>query len=240
MLARLFPLLLLLITRDGKLHTLDGSNDTTAAAVKPVAIAVVGRGAAAKVAIVAGGKLTVDGKRVPGDFSDVRALAGGEKLFALAGDTAVEIALPGGRRTVVVTRPGLHRIAADGRELVIECDGEIQTVTTERNLETVGDERKWRVDGQPIALAAGDGKIWAATKKGPIVEIDRATHSQRALVGIGDWWTTLAMTYGDGKLYAVTLSGKIWKIDPGDAQRHAEKTIVAMSGWENALDLAVR
>ena len=257
MLARLFPLLLLLLTRDGLLHRFDGQHDSTTAAPRPVALAVVD----GKLALVAGGRLTLDGKRVPGDFSDVRALAGGHQLWARAGERALRIDLASGKRTVVLERPRLHRLAADGDELFAETDGEIETITADRKSETITadrksetvsadrksetitpdrksvaitPDRKWKVAGRPIALAAGDGKLWAATKEGPLVQIDRRTGAQTPL-GLGDWWGTLALAFADGKLYAVTLSGKLWQIDP----IKREKTIVAMDGWQGAIDLAV-
>ena len=39
----------------------------------------------------------------------------------------------------------------------------------------------------------------------------------------------------DGPLYAVTVAGKLWRIDPVRRQ----KTIVAMDGWQGAIDLSV-
>jgi hypothetical protein len=221
MLLRLFPLLLLVLTRDGLLHEFDGQHDSTTQAAKPVALALVD----GKLALLAGGKLTFDKKRVPGDFADVRALAGGHGLWALAGDRALRVDLKSGKREVVLERPRLHRLAADGDQLFAETDGTI---------ETVGADQKWKVAGRPIALAAGDGKLWAATKEGPLVQIDRKTGAQ-AQLGMGDWWGTLALAFHDGKLYAATVSGKLWQIDP--VKR--EKTIVAMDGWQGTIDLTV-
>ena len=74
----------------------------------------------------------------------------------------------------------------------------------------VGTDRKWKIAGRPIALAAGDGKLYVATKEGPLWEVDRATGTQRNL-GLGDWWGTIALAYGDHALYAVTVAGKLWK-----------------------------
>jgi len=73
-----------------------------------------------------------------------------------------------------------------------------------------------------------------ATKAGPLLELDRASGAVRDL-GLGDWWGTVALAWSDGALYAVTVAGKLWRIDPA----RNEKTIVAMDGWQGAIDLAV-
>jgi hypothetical protein len=137
----------------------------------------------------------------------------------------VQIDLASGKRTTVLEVPRLHRIAAEGAALFAEADGVVVEV---------GTDRKWKIAGRPIALAAGDGKLYAATKEGPLWEIDRASGKQRTLP-LGDWWGTLALAYGDHALYAVTVAGKLWRIDPA----RDGKTIVSMDGWQGAVDLAV-
>jgi hypothetical protein len=217
----LVALLLLVLTRDGNVHRFDGHSDTTAKAPQASAIAVV----ANRTVVLAGGKLTVDGKPVPGRFDDVRALAGGEQLWALTPDSVLSIDTRTGKRAKLLEMPRLHRLAVDGHDAFAEHDGVINHV---------GAGEGWNVHGQPVALAAGDGKLWVAMKSGPLVEIDRASGKQRVLP-LGDWWGTIALAYGDHALYAVTVAGKLWRIDPQKDQ----KTIVAMDGWQGAIDLAV-
>src|SRR5262245_55497215 len=125
MLPRLFSLLLLLLTRDGLLHRFDGAQDDSSPAPGARAFALVG----GKVAIVAGKQLSLAGKALRGDFSDVRALVGsGATLWALAGDRALAIDLKSGKRVVLLERPRLHRLAADGDALFAETDGTIERV----------------------------------------------------------------------------------------------------------------
>ena len=94
-------------------------------------------------------------------------------------------------------------------------------------------------EGVPLGLTQGlyfdlAGKLWIATKDGPLLEIDRATSAQRDL-GLGNWFGTLGLAYAEGALFAVTVAGKLWRIDP----QRREKTIVSMDGWQGAIDLAV-
>jgi hypothetical protein len=221
--AHFFPLLLLLLTRDGFLHRFDGAHDSSSPAPHVTALAVI----AGKLALLAGKQLTVDGKIVPGDFSDVRALAAGShQLWAINRAGVVRIDARRGQPIVALVDPHVHRLAVDQEDAFAETDGVIVQV---------GTAQRWKVPGRPIALAAGNGKLWAATREGPLYEIDRASGAVRKLEGIGDWWTTLALAFSDGQLYAVTLSGKVWRIDP----LKPEKTIVAMDGWQRTIDLAV-
>lgn len=222
MLARALSLLLVVLTRDGLVHRFDGHHDTTAAAPHASAIAVV---AGTRVAVLAGGRVTVDGKALSGRFDDVTALAGGELLWGRTDTGVVQIDVRSGKRAVVVALARVHRLAADGAALFAEADGVVVEA---------GSDRRWKLTGRPIALAAGDGKLWAATKEGALWEIDRTSGAQRDLA-LGDWWGTLALAYADHALYAVTVAGKLWKIDP----QRREKTIVSMDGWQGAIDLSV-
>jgi len=222
MLARLIPLLLLVLTRDGVLHRFDGHHDTTAAFARATAVAALADG---RVAVLAGGRLLVDGKPLPGRFDDERALAGGAALWSRSAAGVSRVDLRTGKRTLALVEPRAHLLAADGDDAFCERDGEIVQV---------GTARAWKVAGRPIAMAAGGGKLYVATKAGPLVEVDRATGAQRDL-GLGEWWGTLGLAFHDGALYAVTIAGKLWRIDP--ARR--EKTIVAMDGWQGAIDLSV-
>ncbi|HEY2745321.1 MAG TPA: hypothetical protein VGL86_11880 [Polyangia bacterium] len=222
MLARLIPLLLLVLTRDGVVHRFDGHHDTTATFARAIAVATLSDG---RVAVLAGGRILVDGKPIPGRFDDVRALAGGASLWTLDAGGVSEVELTRGRRNLILIDGHVHLIAADGAAVFDEDEGTILQI---------GTPNLWHVDGRPIAMAAGDGKLYVATKAGPLVEIDRPTSKQHILP-IGDWWGTLALAYGDHALYAVTVAGKLWRIDP----RKGEKTIVAMDGWQGAIDLSV-
>ena len=222
MLARLIPLLLLVLTRDGVLHRFDGHHDTTAAVARATAIATLDD---RRVVVLAAGRLTIDGKPLPGRFDDVRALAGGATLWARTDGAVVQIDPKSGKRATLLELARVHRLAADGASVFAEADGVVVEV---------GVDRRWKAAGHPIALAAGDGKLWLATKEGPLWEIDRTSGQQRDLQ-LGDWWGTLALAYADHALYAVTVAGKLWRIDP--ARR--EKTIVAMDGWQGAIDLSV-
>jgi hypothetical protein len=222
MLARAISLLLVVLTRDGVVHRFDGHHDTTAAVPHATAVAVVG---GKRVAVLAGGRISVDGKALPGRFDDVTALTGGELLWGRTDKGVVQIDAATGKRAAVVELPRVHRLAADGSALFAEADGVVVEV---------GTDRRWKLAGRPIALAAGDGKLWAATKEGPLWEVDRTAGTQRDLA-LGDWWGTLALAYTDHALYAVTVAGKLWKIDP----QRREKTIVSMDGWQGAIDLSV-
>lgn len=224
MLARLVSLLLLLLTRDGVLHRLDGDQHSTEAAPRATSIAALDGG---RVALLGDGRVTiVDGKRrrsfaAPG----VRAIAGGRALWGVTDAGVVRIALPGGKQTLAAPLPKVHRLAVDGDDAFAERDGVVAEV---------GTTRSWKVAGHPVALAAGDGKLFVATREGPLWQIERAGGKQENL-GLGDWWGTLALAYGDHALFAVTVSGKLWRIDPARRQ----KTIVAMDGWQGAIDLGV-
>lgn len=225
MLARAISLLLVVLTRDGLVHRFDGHHDTTSAAPRGEAVAVIG---GTRVAVLGGGRITIDGRRLPGRFADVVGLAGADGLWGRTADRVVSIDAKTGRRATACALPHLHRIAADGASVFAEADGVVVACQAD------GKGRRWSVPGRPIALAAGDGKLWAATQAGPLYEVDRTTGAVRDL-GLGGWWGTLALARADGALYAVTVAGKLWRIDPAERR----KTIVAMDGWQGALDLAV-
>ena len=222
MLARLISLLLLVLTRDGVVHRFDGHHDTTATFARATAVAALADG---RVAVLAGGRLLVDGKALPGRFDDERALAGGDGLWSLSVAGVSRVDLRSGKRHARARRAARAPRHCRRRRSVRRADGEIVLV---------GTGRTWKVAGRPIAIAAGDGKLYVATKAGPLVEIDRTSGAQRDL-GLGGWWGTIALAYADHALYAVTVAGKLWRIDP--AAR--EKTIVAMDGWQGAIDLSV-
>jgi hypothetical protein len=217
----LFSVLLLLLTRDGTLHRFDGHHDTTAKVVGATAIAALG----SRVAVAAGNRILVDGRAVPGRYAGVRALAAGTSLWALTVAGASRVDVDYGGLTLELVDPRAHLIAADGDAAFVESDGTIVQV---------GGGRNYKVPGRPIALAAGDGKLWVATREGPLFELDRASGTRREL-GLGDWWGTVGLAYADHAIYAVTVAGKLWRIDP--VKR--EKTIVAMDGWQGAVDLSV-
>jgi hypothetical protein len=121
--------------------------------------------------------------------------------------------------------PHAGLLAGDGDVLVGVHDGKI---------EQVNGSGSWKLTGQPVAAAACGGKVFVATKEGPLWQLDRATGRQRDL-GLGAWWTTLALACQGTHLYAATQSGKLWDIDYA-AQT---KTALAMDGWQNTAALAV-
>lgn len=225
----MLALLLLVLTRDGVVHRLqDGREQSIEAAPHASAVATLDNG---RVAVLAGDALTIAShgrkRTIPGHFADVKAVAGGAALYALAADGAERVDIASGRRQRVVTMPHAHRLAVDagGDALFVEADGVVVEA---------GTARSWRVPGRPIALAAGAGKLWIATKDGPLLELDRATSVQRDL-GLGNWFGTLGLAFAEGQLWAVTVAGKLWRIDP----QRREKTIVSMDGWQGAIDIAV-
>ena len=223
----MLALLLLVLTRDGVVHRLqDGRQQSMEAAPHASAVATLADG---RVAVLAGDQLKLAShgrnRTIPGHFADVKALAGGPSLYALVADGGVRVELSTGKRERVATVPRAHRLATDGDALFVEADGVVVEA---------GTTRSWRVPGRPIALAAGAGKLWIATKDGPLLEIDRATSTQRDL-GLGNWFGTLGLAFADGQLWAVTVAGKLWRIDPV----RREKTIVSMDGWQGAIDIAV-
>jgi hypothetical protein len=224
MLAKLLPLLLLVLTRDGVLHRLeDGGEKSTEAVPGATAIAALADG---RVAVLAGDRITVlgSGKRrpLPGRFPGLRGLAAGDALWGLAPTGPQRLDKPAPPLAV----PAARHLAADGADLFVSTDGFIVQPNT---------GRRWPVPGHVIALAAAAGKLYAATKEGPLFELDRKSGQLRPL-GLGDWWGTLALAATpEAQLYAVTVSGKLWHIDPVART----KTIVSMDGWQSALDLAV-
>src|SRR5512135_2829275 len=113
MLARLLPLLLLVLTRDGALHRFDGHHDTASKVARAVAVAALDGG---RVAVLAGGRITVDGKPLPGRFDDLRALAGGALLWGRSDGGVVQIDARSGKRVTVLELPRVHRLAADGSD----------------------------------------------------------------------------------------------------------------------------
>jgi hypothetical protein len=181
-----------------------------------------------RLAVVHGEALTVLGttaRVVPGRWGDVRALAGcGSHLYAAVDGEVVEITLPSGRRRSLarLTNPG-----------PLACDGDAVLVAHDQAVEQLGGPR-WPAPGRALALAAGGGRVFVATREGPLWQIDRASARRRDL-GLGGWWGTRALATDGTRVYAATQAGKLWEIDVARLQ----KTIVSMSGWEAALALAI-
>ena len=121
--------------------------------------------------------------------------------------------------------PSLAR--ADAALYILMRDGHLARVQGERT-EPV------HVPGTVRAFAVDGAKLYAATREGPLWELDLVTKKTRDL-GLGGWWSTLALAAAGGKLYAATQAGKLWEIDPAAGT----KKIVQMSGWEGALSLAI-
>jgi hypothetical protein len=215
MLARLIPLLLLVLGRDGVLHRFDGHHDTTARFARASGVTVL---ADHRVAVLA----------------DERALAAGDGLWTLSPAGVSRVDLRSGTLTLALVAPHARLLAADGPDAFTEVDGELVQI----GAPPAAAVRRWKVAGRAIALAAGGGKLYVATKAGPLLELDRATGTTRDL-GLGDWWGTVALAWADGALYAVTVAGKLWRIDPARPDGKAAKTIVAMDGFQGAIDLSV-
>ena len=152
------------------------------------------------------------GSRVEAD-----RVACGENLFAA---TANEV------KQLSPVKRSLGKLPAVGR---LACDGATAIVEHHDLVVELPSKREHKVPGHPVALAAGDGKIYVATREGALYEISRETGARRDL-GLGGWWGTLALAFAHGKLYAVTQAGKIWEIDP----RTPAKTIVSMGGCGKA------
>jgi hypothetical protein len=219
----LVSLLLLVLTRDGQLHRFDGAHDSTEPAPRATAVAAFG----GQVALLTGARLTVDGRAVPGRFVDARALAAGTQLWVL-GPTGVEAVDPrSGKRTPAAQVPGARHVAADGAALFVEANGVVHES---------GGAHQWTLPSAALAIAAGDGKLWAITRDGQLWEIDRTSGERRAL-GLGSWSGVLGFAFGDHQLWVATVAGKLWRIDPRPSP--PQKTIVAMDGWQGTIDLGV-
>jgi hypothetical protein len=220
-----------LLTRDGALHRLkDGVETGTAITFdKPQAIARLGDG---RLAIAHAGKLVItDGKApkiIKGGFADVRELAAADAhLYAsTAKSEIVEIDLASGKRKPIGTVPKARLIAAYGNAVYAAHDDTI---------DTVGGKLSVKLDQRVTTLTAAAAKIYATTKSGKLWEIDTATAASRELVGLGNWWATVALASEGGMLYLVTQAGKLWKIDLAANTKDA----LAMDGWQNAYGLAV-
>src|SRR6184192_1732270 len=122
MLARLVPLLLLVLTRDGVVHRFDGHHDTTTAIARASAIATLDDH---RVAVLATSQITVDGKALPGRFEGVRALAGGSTLWALTAAGVARVDLQTGKLVLALVEPHAHLVAADGADAFAEHDGAV-------------------------------------------------------------------------------------------------------------------
>ena len=233
----LSSILLLVLTRDGLVHRFEGHHDTVSppagrAASSPAhpvaqtaarAIAVVdGR----RVAVLAGDRLTIDGRALPGRFADVRALAGGAGLWGRVDAGVVTDRSQERRRGVARwssrTRTSSRPTATTGSPR--------STASSARSAPDFAGRCRAGRSRWPRATASSS----SPPKKGPLWEVDRDSCRARNLE-LGDWWGTLALAWADHALYAVTVAGKLWRIDP--ARR--EKTIVAMDGWQSAIDLSV-
>ena len=223
---------LLLLTRDGVVHTLEEGpqKGTNLHVEKPISMARFADGRL--VVRDAKGLVVIDGPKrrvVPGDNRDVQELfVVGTRLCATTkGDEVVQIDPVSGKRTVLGKWPNLSFLAADG-DLLIATHG--------KTVEVVGATplAAWLLGGHPIAIAAAAGHVFVATREGPMYQLDRATGLVRDL-GMGGWFNTLGLAADATHLYAVTTSGKVWEIDFAQSK----KTALAMDGWQMAIALLV-
>jgi len=122
MLARLIPLLLLVLGRDGVLHRFDGHHDTTARFARAAGVTAL---ADRRVAVLADGRLFIDGKPIPGRFEHERALAAGDGLWSLSPAGVSRVDLRAGTLTLALVAPHARLLAADGPDAFTEVDGEL-------------------------------------------------------------------------------------------------------------------
>ena len=233
-----------LLTRDGKLHALaDGPERGEQLPVeKPTALVQLAGGRL--VVLDARGLLIVDRKkqkRVPGAAKDVRDLAplGGRLAAVTASDDVVAIDPASGNREPLGHVAQAGPLATDGDVVLIAHGREVTQVGGSWGPdEGRGGQRpyKCKLSGRPIALAASDGRVFAATKEGPLVQLDRATGRTRDLGG-GAWFNVLAMQATATRLYVLTTSGKVWAID--FTQDPPKKQALAFDGWQMAIGLVV-
>ena len=115
----------------------------------------------------------VDGKkRVPVEAGRRRRASPADtRLWGCTDHRVDEIDLESGKRTTVLELP---RAASPRRRRRRALRRSRRRRRRSRHAIQVEDRR-----AGPIALAAGDGKLYVATKEGPLVEIDRATGKQR-------------------------------------------------------------
>lgn len=225
---------LVVLTREGAVRRVaDGPPAAASPAVakKARALAALPKGRFA--AVIGDGLFVLDNsaarKQIPGRFADLRSLAVPGTRLCGATDTGdvVQIDLATGKRTTLAHWPRLGRIAADGEALLAEHDGVIEEVG-------VRPIRNWKLTGHVLAMTAVDDHVFAATREGPLWQLDRTSGRTREL-GFGSWFGTLALAADGTRLYVVTQSGKLWQLD---FAKH-EKSALAMGGWEAAVGLAV-
>ncbi len=214
---------LAIFTRDGVVHFLKDGLETAKSEEfsHPQALAV---GSATELYVLADGIVTVlqsgkKPKRLKGKFSQ---LAGRGHVFAVDGKGVLgEVA--GGEFQIRGAALTGRFFTGVGESMVVEQKGSV-----------LDGDRKFPVQGHPIALALTEKRIYVATKEGPLWIIDRATGMQRELV-FGNWWNVIDMSAYEDRLYIITSSGKLWEIAPDVPEKHA----LAMSGWESAYTIAV-
>ncbi len=220
-----------LLTRDGKLHALaDGSERGEQLPVeKPTALVQLADGRL--VVLDARGLLVVDGKkraRIPGANQEPRDIAPlGARVAAVTDDDDVIAIDPASGK-----REPLGHVAQAGP---LATDGNVVLIGHGREVTQLGGP-SWKLGGRPIALAASDGRVFAATKEGPLYQLDRATGRTRDLGG-GAWFNVLAMQATATRLYVLTTSGKVWAID--FTEEPPRKQALAFDGWQMAIGLVV-
>jgi hypothetical protein len=163
---------------------------------------------------------------VPGKQSDLVQLASADgKLYGLTAEHAlVEIDPMSGARKELEKWEHGGFLVSDGTQAVGIHDNGVTPVG----------KRPIPLAGRPVAAGGGEGRVFVATKEGPLWQFDVATQRSRKL-GLGDWWGALAIAVEGHKLYVATQSGKLWEIDYGALTKNA----LAMDGWQGAVALSV-
>jgi hypothetical protein len=220
---------LLILTRDGELHHgVDGPH-AKIPVEKPRAMTVAHESPLVLAVAHEKGLHEVAGKHhaVPGKQDDlVQVASAGGKLYGLTHEhELVEIDDGSGKRTSVAKWPHGGFLAGDGDALIQVHEGKVEQLGA----------GSWKLTGTPVAVAACNGRVFVATKEGPLWQLDRASGRQRDL-GMGSWWGTLALACEGTHVYAATQAGKLWDIDIASSPT---KTALAMDGWQGTVALAV-
>jgi len=229
---------LVVLSRDGTVQRVVGAAGEARVLGKFPGARAMATLSGGRVAVLTGAKLQILDEQiderawraVPGDYADVKELAGcNARLYLATADRADQLDLRTGKRENLMKRADGVHLLCGGDQLYYVHEGIIQS------LAGPGGWPGWVVPGRHVrALAANGAQVFVATREGPLWSFDFTRGEQRDL-GMGGWWGTLALAADGSGLYAVTQAGKLWHIDPAKSV----KTIIAMSGWEGALALAV-
>ena len=160
----------------------------------------------------------------------MRLLAAAAALIVVASSAAAPAKLPGATAFTACAGAGPYwpteTLAVDGSTAWVACKEQSRVVRFDmRNGKTTGSVA---LDGQPIAVLAAFGSIWALDGSGSLYRIDRTTGklaeqvATRAITAYNLW-------AGAGSLWVVDDStGEVVRIAPGGS--HAVKTIEVGDG----------